>query len=171
MRRTRFDDDHCPIARVTDLFGDWWTPLVLRDALYGLTRFEDFQQELGISRAVLSARLTRLVDDGLMVRVPYQDRPVRYEYQLTDKGRAAGDVLAAMWRYGEDHLWADDQRPLVELSSRETGEPVHPIVVDESTGEPITMTDLTLRRRREHRADAGPQARSSSTARRSAAGS
>ena len=58
MRRTRFDDAQCPIARVTDLFGDWWTPLVLRDAMYGITRFEDFQHELGVSRAVLSQRGT-----------------------------------------------------------------------------------------------------------------
>jgi len=148
MRRTRFDDAECPIARVTDLFGDWWTPLVLRDAMYGITKFEDFQHELGISRAVLSARLTRLVDEGLMEKVPYQERPARHEYVLTEKGRAAGSVLAAMWRFGEDHLWDGDETPLVELAFRDTAEPVRPTVVDESTGRPVTLDQITIRTRR-----------------------
>ena len=148
MRRTRFDDAQCPIARVTDLFGDWWTPLVLRDAMYGITRFEDFQHELGVSRAVLSARLSRLTDEGLLTRVRYQERPPRHEYVLTDKGRAAGEVLAAMWRFGEDHMWADGDHPPVELASRDTGERVRPRVVDETTGEPLAMEALKLRARR-----------------------
>jgi DNA-binding HxlR family transcriptional regulator len=148
MRRTRFDDAECPIARVTDLFGDWWTPLVLRDAMYGITKFEDFQHELGVSRAVLSARLTRLVDEGLMEKVPYQARPVRHEYVLTEKGRAAWSVLAAMWRFGEDHLWDGDETPPVELAFRDTAEPVRPTVVDESTGRPVTLDQITIRTRR-----------------------
>jgi DNA-binding HxlR family transcriptional regulator len=148
VRRTRFDDAHCPIARVTDLLGDWWTPLILRDAMYGITRFEDFQSELGVSRAVLSARLSRLVDEGLLDKTPYQDRPRRHEYVLTDKGRAAGDVLAAMWRFGQDHMWTDGDQPLVELVSRGTGQRVRPRVVDETTGEPLAMDALKLRARR-----------------------
>lgn len=148
MRRTRFDEAECPIARVTDLFGDWWTPLVLRDAMYGITRFADFQHELGVSRAVLTQRLTRLVDEGLLDRVPYQDRPVRHEYVLTDKGRAAWDVLAAMWRFGEDHLWEGDEAPFLELAFRDTEEPVRPVVVDEGTGRRVGLDQITVRRRR-----------------------
>ncbi len=148
MRRTRFDDAQCPIARVTDLFGDWWTPLVLRDAMYGITRFEDFRHELGVSRAVLTQRLKRLVDEGLLDRVPYQDRPIRHEYLLTDKGRAAWDVLAAMWRFGEDHLWDSDDAPYLELAFRDTEEPVRPVVVDETTGRRVDLDQITMRRRR-----------------------
>jgi DNA-binding HxlR family transcriptional regulator len=148
VRRTRFDEAECPIARVTDLFGDWWTPLVLRDAMYGITRFADFQHELGVSRAVLTQRLTRLVDEGLLDRVPYQDRPVRHEYVLTDKGRAAWDVLAAMWRFGEDHLWEGDEAPFLELAFRDTEEPVRPVVVDEGTGRRVGLDQITVRRRR-----------------------
>jgi DNA-binding HxlR family transcriptional regulator len=148
VRRTRFDASLCPIARVADLFGDWWTPLVLRDAMYGITKFEDFQQELGVSRAVLSSRLTRLVDEGLLDKVPYQERPVRHEYVLTEKGRAAGDVLAAMWRFGEDHMWDGDERPLVELADRETNERIRPIVVDEATGRHVALDQVKLRTRR-----------------------
>src|SRR3982751_6607885 len=99
MRRTRFDHWPCPIARATDLIGDWWTPLVLREAFAGRRRFEDFQRALGMPRASLAARLERLVDDGLMMKTPYAERPLRHEYRLTDKGRAFWDVLAAMWRW------------------------------------------------------------------------
>lgn len=148
MRRTRFDDAQCPIARVTDLLGDWWTPLVLRDAMYGITRFEDFRHELGVSRAVLSARLTRLVDEGLMEKVPYQERPLRHEYVLTDKGRASWDVLAAMWRFGEDHLWEGDDSPVVELAFRDSAQPVRPVVVDETTGRSIDLDQIRIRTRR-----------------------
>lgn len=159
MRRTRFDDDHCPIARVTDLFGDWWTPLVLRNAIYGTTRFDDFQHQLGVSRAVLTARLTRLVDEGLLEKVAYQQRPPRYDYVLTEKGRAAGDVLAVMWRYGEDHLWDDDAAPPLELAWTDTDEPVRPTVVDETTGRPVSLDRIRLRRRPSRAAPAsGPPA-------------
>ena len=109
MRRTRFDDWPCPIARATDLIGDWWTPLVLREAFAGKRRFEDFQRGLDVPRAVLAKRLARLVDEGLMVKNAYAERPVRYEYRLTDKGRAFWDVLAAIG--AEAVLEADSHQP------------------------------------------------------------
>src|SRR4029077_4907194 len=88
MRRTRFDEWPCPIARTTDLIGDWWTPLVMRDAFAGVKRFDDFIADLGIPSALLAARLDRLVDEGMLDRVAYEERPLRYEYRLTEKGRA-----------------------------------------------------------------------------------
>ena len=146
MRRTRFDDWACPIARTTDLVGDWWTPLVMRQAFLGCRRFDEFQQTLGVSRAVLSQRLTRLVDEGLLERRPYQDRPARHDYRLTEKGVAFWDVLAAMWRWGEDWTPAvSDADPV--LIDRRTGERVRPSVVDEATGEAIDVRHLTLNRR------------------------
>lgn len=116
--------------------------------MYGIKRFEDFQQELGLSRAVLSQRLGRLVDEGLIEKQPYQDRPVRHEYVLTEKGRAAWEVLAAMWRFGEDHMWPEGEASPIELVSRSTGEPVQPVVVDESTGERLTLGAIKVRGRR-----------------------
>ena len=144
MRRTRFDRWPCPIARATDLIGDWWTPLVLREAFAGRRRFEDFQRALRMPRASLAKRLERLVADGLMTTAPYAERPLRYEYRLTDKGRAFWDVLAAMWRWGSDWLW-DGKTPPGMLVDRETGEEVRPVVVDERTG-----TRLDVRRLRVH---------------------
>lgn len=141
MRRTRFDRAPCPIARTTDLVGDWWTPLVLRNACFGMRRFEDFQRTLGVPRAILTRRLERLVAEGLLTREPYQQRPLRHEYRLTDQGRAFSDVLAAMWRWGEDWLWPDGEPP-VALVHRDTGRRIRPVVVDEETGERLDPAKL-----------------------------
>ncbi len=143
MRRTRFDRWPCPIARATDLIGDWWTPLVLREAFAGRRRFEDFQRALGVPRAVLAKRLDRLVEEGLMKKVPYEDRPARFEYRLTDKGRAFWDVLAAMWRWGSDWLWRDGESPLI-LVDHETGKEVRPLMVDEHTGQRLDVRRLRV---------------------------
>jgi len=146
MRRTRFDEWPCPIARVTDLVGDWWTPLVLREAFFGRRRFDELQEALGISRAILAQRLDRLVDEGLLRREPYEDHPPRYEYRLTEKGRAFWDVLAAMFAWG--NAWAfgpGEDRP--ELVDRDTGREVRPIVIDELTGERLDVRRLRVRMR------------------------
>jgi DNA-binding HxlR family transcriptional regulator len=145
VRRTRFDRWPCPIARTTDLVGDWWTPIVLRNAFLGQRRFDDFQRSLGVSRAILARRLNRLVDEGLLRRVQYAERPPRYEYALTDKGRAFFDVLAAMWRFGEDWLWEEGTAPPVRLVDRATGRAVRPAVVDERTGRRIDVRKLGVR--------------------------
>jgi DNA-binding HxlR family transcriptional regulator len=148
VRRTRFDRWPCPIARATDLIGDWWTPLVLREAFSGRRRFEDFQQALNVPRAVLAKRLGRLVAEGLLTKVPYAERPTRYEYRLTDKGRAFWDVLAAMWRWGSDWLWADGKRPPVMLVDPDTGAEVRPVVVDENTGKRLDVRRVRVGRTR-----------------------
>jgi DNA-binding HxlR family transcriptional regulator len=147
MRRTRFDDWPCPIARATDLIGDWWTPLVMRQAFMGARRFEEFQTELEAPRAVLAARLRRLCDEGMLERVPYQEHPPRDEYRLTQKGREFWSVLAAMWRWGSDWLWPDegDASP-VALKDGETGNVVEPLVVDERTGRPLDVRRLRVGR-------------------------
>src|SRR5215470_11181355 len=159
MRRTRFNRWPCPIARATDLIGDWWTPLVLREAFSGRRRFEDIQQALKVPRAVLAKRLERLVDEGLLVRVPYAERPTRYEYRLTDKGRAFWDVLAAMWRWGNDWLWPEGTRPPVMLVDPETGNEIKPLVVDEATGKRIDVRRVRVTRTRSQ-PPAGPTPRS-----------
>ncbi len=128
--------------------GDWWTPVVMREALFGCTRFEQFQERLGVSRATLTARLGRLVDEGFLERVAYQERPPRYEYVLTDRGRAFFEVLAAMWRFGEDWLFAPDAPPPLQLARRDTGEAITPVVVDAATGERVDIRAIKVRRRR-----------------------
>ena len=83
MRRTRFENAACPIARTTDLMGDWWTPMVMREAFLGRRRFDEFQKALSLSRGVLAKRLLRLVEEGMLEKRAYEDRPPRFEYILT----------------------------------------------------------------------------------------
>lgn len=138
MRRTRFADDVCPIARTTDLMGDWWTPLVIREFLVGPRRFDQLQERLGVSRATLSQRLDRLVAEDLLSTRQYQDNPPRHEYVLTERGIAFWSVLAAMWQFGEDWLFGE-AGPKVALKDRETGRRVRLKVVDADTGEPLDV--------------------------------
>lgn len=144
MRRTRFDQNQCPIARTADLLGDWWTPLVLRELLLGKRRFNDIQAVLDINRSVLTQRLARLVGEGIVERRRYQDHPPRDEYELTDKGRALWDVLSVMWHYGE--TWLFDTPVPIEVYDKRTGEHIEPAVIDRRTGQPLDVS--TTRRRR-----------------------
>jgi len=148
MRRTRFEDAICPIARTTELMGDCWTPMVMREAFLGRRRFDEFQKALSVSRGVLAKRLSRLVDEGLLEKRAYEERPPRFEYILTEKGRAFYSVLAAMWRSGDDWLWEEGSESPLQLFDRETGEPVSPRVVNERTGVPIDVRQMRLGERR-----------------------
>lgn len=144
MRRTAFADWPCSLARSVDLLGDWWTPLVLREAFYGVRRFDDFQRRLGIGRNVLTQRLHRLVDEGMLERRPYQSRPVRHEYVLTDKGRDFFPVVAAMQRWGDRWLAGDDGPPVV-LHHTGCGQDMHAEVVCSQCGEPLELRAVRAR--------------------------
>ena len=113
MTRTDTSDWPCTIARSADVLGDGWNLLVLRQACLGVRRFEDFQRTLGIGRNILTVRLNRLVDEALLTRVEYQQRPVRHEYRLTDKGRDVYPILAAMAAWGDRWLTGPEGTPLV----------------------------------------------------------
>ena len=136
MRRTRFDDWDCSIARTVDILGDWWTPMVIRSAFLGARRFEHFTDALGIPRNVLTERLNRLVDEGIMQKVAYQERPVRHEYRLTEKGVGLYPVIVTMLEWGNRWLdWETD--PPVHLVDRETGERLEPVLVDRRSGKEL----------------------------------
>ena len=147
MRRTRFDDAHCPVARTADLIGDWWTPIVLRELLLGRQRFNDIQERTGISRAILTERLKRLADEGVVERVQYEQSPPRYEYRLTEKGTALWEVVAAMWRFGDDWMFDDSPGALVHLVDPRTGDEVRPKVIDENTGAYLDLVNTRVRLR------------------------
>jgi DNA-binding HxlR family transcriptional regulator len=104
MQLTSLADWNCSIARTLDVVGEWWTLLILRDAFRGTRRFDDFHASLRMARSVLTARLQKLTDEDVLERVRYCDHPPRYEYQLTEKGRALFPVIAALIRWGDD--WA-----------------------------------------------------------------
>ena len=103
MLKRTYEGQDCSIARALEVVGERWTLLIVRDALLGLRRFDEFHQSLGISRKVLAERLRWLVDEGILDRVPYQDRPERHEYRLTRKGRDLHVALVGLRQWGDDH--------------------------------------------------------------------
>lgn len=98
-----YDNQVCSVARTLETIGDRWTMLVIRDAFLGVRRFEDFQRDLDIARNVLTDRLVRLVDDGILEKRRYQSRPERFEYRLTDKGADLWPVLVSLMKWGDRH--------------------------------------------------------------------
>ncbi|MER5764212.1 winged helix-turn-helix transcriptional regulator [Streptomyces sp. NPDC002082] len=108
-QRTHLDDADCSIAQALDVVGDWWTLLIVRDAARGVHRFDEFQRELGMSRKVLTERLKLLVEAGVLTREPYQDRPVRYAYRLTPRGRGLLPVLVALQDWGDTWILGEGE--------------------------------------------------------------
>lgn len=132
VSRIRLEDRECPLSSTVEHVGEWWTLLILHDVFDGYTRFDQFQHNLGISSSMLTTRLRSLVADGLLERRPYQSRPVRHEYVLTELGRSLRPVIVALAAWGNARL-APEERSMV-LVDRETGEEVEPVVVDAATG-------------------------------------
>src|SRR5260370_6870226 len=133
----------CPVAWVTELIGDPWTPLLLRDAMFGVRRFEDFHRYQGIGRNTLSSRLRRLVEAGVLETRLYQDYPPRKEYLLTDKGRELFGVVAAMLAWGERWL-GDGAGELVEVHHVPCGHGVRAESVCSCCGEPLAVAAFPL---------------------------
>ena len=94
---------HCSVAQCLEVVGAWWSMLIVRDAFFGVTRFDDFQERLGISRNILLQRLNRLVEAGVLTRVAYSEHPPRSDYRLTDRGRDLWPVLNAMREWGDKY--------------------------------------------------------------------
>jgi DNA-binding HxlR family transcriptional regulator len=113
MRKTSFADMHCSVAQTLEIIGEWWTLLILRDAFLGIRRFDDFVGRLGISRNVLTDRLDTLVDAGVLERRAYDEARGRYDYLLTDKGRALWPVLTAMRQWGDEWIYGEGNEPLL----------------------------------------------------------
>lgn len=131
---------HCSVAQTLEVVGEWWTLLIVRDALFGVTRFDEFQDRLGIARNVLTQRLDTLVEHGVMDKVPYQDKPVRYDYRLTDKGKDLWLVIAALRQWG-DRWAAPDGAPVVLIHGG-CGQEVEVAPTCSSCGEPLERSAL-----------------------------
>lgn len=143
MRKTSFARWPCSVARTLDLLGDAWTPLVLREAFYGLKRFDEFQTGLGIARNTLAGRLRRLVDEGLLEKHLYQTEPRRYEYVLTEKGSDFFGVLAAISGWGDRWL-AGKEGPPVMFHHDSCGHDGGAEVVCAACGEPLRAADTSM---------------------------
>jgi DNA-binding HxlR family transcriptional regulator len=145
MQRTRLNASTCPIARSLDVVGEWWSILILRDAFAGLTRFDQFQRNLGIAPTMLTRRLDALIEGGLLERRRYSARPPRDEYVLTPRGHDFRDVLLALLAFGNRHFAPDG--PHVQLSDTDTGTPADPVLVDRRSGRPVAGPGFSIFRR------------------------
>jgi len=135
MERKSFAEMDCSVAQCLEVIGEWWTMLIIRDAFFGVTRFDQFQERLGIARNVLQQRLEHLIDFGVMERRPYSEHPPRYDYRLTTKGRDLWPVLNAMRQWGDQYAAPDG--PPITLVHKNCGSSVHAELVCSECAEPI----------------------------------
>ena len=133
MRRKSLSGAACPIARSLDVIGDWWTLLIVRDALRGTRRFSEFQKSLGVSKNILTQRLRTLVTQGILELIPASDGSAYQEYRLTEKGRGLFQVLVALGQWGQESLAAEGVHRM-GLVDREHRQPVRKLEVRASDG-------------------------------------
>jgi DNA-binding HxlR family transcriptional regulator len=146
MLPSTYAGENCSVAKTLELIGERWTVLVLREAFLGRRRFDEFADRLAIARNVLAARLARLVEEGVLEKRRYQERPERFEYRLTEKGLDLWPVLTALMQYG-DRYYAPDGPPLV-LRHRDCGGLLTDRRMCDRCGEPLRAADV--------RAEPGP---------------
>ena len=142
MKWNELQNESCPVARGLSVVGDRWTMLVLRDCFLGIRRFEKMQERLGITRHVLADRLRKLEGAGVLRREAYQDRPLRHEYRLTERGKALYPMLVSLIDWANAHVPIEGS-PSVTLVSRSAGTPIAPMLVDRVTGEEITHRSVS----------------------------
>ncbi len=146
MLGSDYSAQNCSIARTLELVGERWTFLVLRDVFLGIRRFDELQRDLGVARNVLAARLERLVGDEILTKVPYSERPPRYEYRLTDKGLDLWPVIVELLRWGD--RYAAPKGPPIIIRHAGCGGDLGERRVCTRCGEPLGARDV--------RAEPGP---------------
>lgn len=144
MKWSELSDEPCSVARSVAVIGDRWTLMILRDCFLGVRRFEEFERRLGISRSIVADRLKRLTEEGVLRRTPYQERPVRFEYRLTDKGLALHPVIMAIVHWGDAHYAGAAGPPLLHRH-RACGCDFTPVTTCSECGEPVAARDVDVR--------------------------
>lgn len=141
MSRNRFSGIHCSLARALDQAGDWWTFLIVRDALRGLEFFREFQASLGIARNILTLRLAQLCDNGIMTRTVHPDDRRRICYRLTEKGQELAPALVALMQWGDRWISGTDNAPVI-LLNKGTGAPLSRLELSDTVGEPVSSGEI-----------------------------
>ena len=144
MLRREYDTQTCSIARALEIVGERWSLLILRSVFLGVHRFDDLLADLGITRSVLTTRLQRLVDDGVLERVPYQQRPTRYDYRATAKGLELFPVILHLLRWGDEHYPEAAGPPRIVEHAACGGRPDEHLLCDRC-GEPLSYFNTTAR--------------------------
>src|SRR3974377_1569046 len=137
MRWNELSEENCSMARAVSVIGDRWTLLILRDCFLRVHRFEDFHERLGIPRPILPRGLKNLVDEFVLVRVPYQQRPLRYEYRLTQKGLDLYPIVMAIVHWGDVYMAGKKGRPLLHTPDL-CGKDFDPVMVCSECGAPLS---------------------------------
>lgn len=145
MQRKCLRESDCPVARTLDVVGDWWTLMIVRDAFIGIRRFSDFQRSLGLAKNVLSARLAKLVEDGIFETAPASDGSAYQEYVLTEKGRSLITVIVALRQWGERHMYGDGELDN-QMVDRENAEPVCELELLSADGRKLSANDVMVRK-------------------------
>lgn len=140
MERKSFAAMHCSVAQCLEVVGEWWTMLIVRDAVFGIRRFDQFQERLGISRNILNQRLTWLVENGVLDKVRYSEHPPRYEYELTPKGRDLWPLLTAMRQWGDKYAAPDG--PPARMFHKSCGEVIEAVAICSHCGERLRLGDV-----------------------------
>jgi len=146
VKRTSLAGAACPIARALDVFGDWWSLLIIRDASLGRRRFGEFQANLGLARNILAARLRALVERGILKMVPASDGSAYQEYVLTPKGRGIFPILVALRQWSEEFDEHPDEIATI-LVDRDKGKPVKKLALYSQDGRVLGAADTTLKPR------------------------
>jgi DNA-binding HxlR family transcriptional regulator len=141
MQRKSFAGMNCSIARALDEIGEWWSLLIVRECTQGTERFDEFKNQLGIARNILTARLDRLIQLGVLERFPLEGRANTDGYRLTQKGEELYPVLVALMQWGDRWL-APNGRPSTRLVDNASGAPIERIVVRRENGEPLSFRDV-----------------------------
>lgn len=143
QRRSRIANKECSVARAMEVVGDRWSILLLREAYYGVKRFDEFQYYVGVAPNILSTRLKKFVEAGLMTRVPLPEHGGRYEYVLTEKGRGFFPAYLALKKWGDDWL-AEPAGPQVVFRDRESGRPIEYPDLLTPRGAPLRLEDVEV---------------------------
>lgn len=146
VKRTSFEHDDCPIARSLDAIGDWWSLLIIREALFGTSRFGEFQKKLGLAKNILTVRLRALVDQNILKTAPASDGSAYQEYLLTPKGRGVFPILVALRQWNEE-FDAHPEEIATILVDKQTGRPVRKLELRAEEGRLLTPADTELKRR------------------------
>lgn len=141
--RHRFTRDNCSIARSLEVIGDWWTLLIIREAMLGTRRFADFAAQLPIARNILTRRLAHLVEGGVMARVDAGTHGTRYEYELTPMGKDLTTLMTALRQWGDRWVFGEGHEPLLVLDRR-TGRPIPRLRITDETGAPLAGRDMMI---------------------------
>ncbi len=143
VKRKSLDGDVCAIARSLNIIGDWWSLLIIRDAMAGVSRFGEFQKSLGLAKNILTVRLKAMTEEGILVVVPASDGSAYSEYELTEKGRSLLPVLVALGQWGAEYLYEPNEEESVPLDAKRM-RPLRKLELKSEDGRKLHQDDVFM---------------------------